>query len=152
MIDPSGVDAGVVSFDRTLDYRKLNTAYQALRLGARFFATNGDKVCPMPGGAIPDAGATIEALEHITDRKVELVAGKPSALMMKVAMQRMGLPPSQCMMIGDRLETDIRMGQEAGMYTAAILTGVTKRADIEKMSWPPSFVIESLDELLELTI
>ena len=80
VIQPHGVDAVVVAFDRTLDYRKLNTAYQALLNGARFFATNADKMCPMPGGGIPDAGATITALEHITGRKLELLAGKPLSL------------------------------------------------------------------------
>ena len=68
VIDPQGIDAVVVAFDRTLDYRKLNTAYQALMRGARFYATNGDKMCPMPGGGIPDAGGTIAALEHMTGR------------------------------------------------------------------------------------
>jgi len=150
VLDPAGVDAVVIAFDRTLDYRKINTAYQALQRGARFFATNGDKVCPMPGGAIPDAGATIAALEHITGRKVELLAGKPSALMMKVAMQRMGLPAERCMMIGDRLETDIRMGQSANFTTAATLTGVAKREDIAQMSRPPDYVIENLSDLLGL--
>ena len=53
VIEPAGIDAIVVSFDRTLDYRKLNTAYQALLHGARFYATNGDTTCPVPGGAIP---------------------------------------------------------------------------------------------------
>ena len=87
VIQPHGVDAVVVAFDRTLDYRKLNTAYQALRIGARFFATNADKSCPMPGGAIPDAGGTIAALEHMTGRKVDLLAGKPSDLIVQVALQ-----------------------------------------------------------------
>ncbi|MBN2550787.1 MAG: HAD-IIA family hydrolase, partial [Anaerolineales bacterium] len=98
VIDPRGIDAVVIAFDRTLDYRKLNTAYQALLRGARFFATNADKACPMPGGAIPDAGATIAALEHITGRKLELLAGKPSPLMMQAALQRLSLPPERCLM------------------------------------------------------
>jgi phosphoglycolate/pyridoxal phosphate phosphatase family enzyme len=148
VIDPAGVDAVVVGFDRTLDYRKLNTAYQALRHGARFFSTNPDKVCPMPGGAIPDAGATIAALEAITNCKVELIAGKPSTMMMKVAMDRMELAPEQCMMVGDRLETDITMGQKAGMATAVVLTGVSKRTDIQKLTPPPDLVLEDLGELL----
>jgi NagD protein len=75
VIETHGIDAVVVAFDRTLDYRKLNTAYQALMRGARFFATNADKACPMPAGAIPDAGATIAGLEYSTGRKLELVAG-----------------------------------------------------------------------------
>ena len=150
ILDPSGIDAVVVAFDRTLDYRKLNTAYQALSHGARFFATNADKVCPMPGGAIPDAGATITALEHITGRKIELVAGKPSTLVLEVALQRLGLPPERCMMVGDRLETDILMGQTAGMVTAAVLTGVSSREDVERLIAPPDLVLENLGELCGL--
>jgi NagD protein len=147
VIEPVGVDAVVVAFDRTLDYRKLNTAYQALLRGARFFATNADKACPMPGGAIPDAGATIAALEHITGRKLELLAGKPSNLIIQVALERLGLPPARCMMVGDRLETDIFMGQQAGMVTAVTLTGVSRREDVARMTRPPDFVIENLGEL-----
>jgi arabinose operon protein AraL len=149
VIQPKGVDAVVVGFDRTLDYRKLNTAYQALKLGARFFSTNPDKACPMPGGAIPDAGATLAALETITNRKVELVAGKPSPLMIGTAIERMGLLPERCMMVGDRLETDILMGQQAGMATAVVLTGVSKRADVQNMAFPPDLVLENLGELLK---
>jgi arabinose operon protein AraL len=147
VIDPDGIDAVVVAFDRTLDYRKLNTAYQALMRGARFFATNADKICPMPGGGIPDAGATITALEHITGRKVELVAGKPSMLVMQVAAQRLGLEPQCIMMVGDRLETDIRMGQAAGMVTGVVLTGVTRREDVARLETPPDYILENLGEL-----
>jgi arabinose operon protein AraL len=152
VIDPDGIDAVVIAFDRTLDYRKLNTAYQALVRGARFFSTNADKICPMPGGGIPDAGASIAALEHITGRKVELVAGKPSMLVMQVASQRLGLEPGRIMMVGDRLETDIIMGQQAGMQTAVVLTGVTKREEITGMAPPPDAVVENLGELLELVL
>ncbi len=151
VIDPAGIDAVVVAFDRTLDYRKLNTAYQALCRGARFFATNADRTCPMPGGAIPDAGATIAALEHITGRSVELIAGKPSTLILQTALDRMGLPPKRCLMVGDRLETDIRMGQQAGMATAVVLTGVTKREDVARLAQPPDFVVENLGELARLS-
>ena len=147
VIDPAGIDAVIVAFDRTLDYRKLNTAYQALRQGARFFATNADKTCPMPGGAIPDAGATLAALEHMTGRTVELLAGKPSPLIVQVAFDQLGLPPQRCMMVGDRLETDILMGQQAGMVTAVTLTGVATRADVAQMAVPPDYVIENLGEL-----
>jgi phosphoglycolate/pyridoxal phosphate phosphatase family enzyme len=152
VLDPRGIDAVVVAFDRTLDYRKLNTAYQALMAGAHFYATNADKTCPMPGGAIPDAGATITALEHITGRKLELLAGKPSTLTMKVAMDRLGLPPERCMMTGDRLETDIKMGQDAGMLTTVVLTGVATRADAEGMSMPPSFIVENIGAIPSLIV
>ncbi len=147
VIHPTGIEAVVVAFDRTLDYRKLNTAYQALRNGARFFATNADKTCPMPGGAIPDAGGTIAALEHMTGRKVELLAGKPSTLIVEVALQKLGFPAQEVMMVGDRLETDIFMGQQAGMKTAVTLTGVSKRDDVAKMISLPNFIINNLGEL-----
>lgn len=151
VIDPQGIDAVIVAFDRTLDYRKLNTAYQALKLGARFFATNGDNTCPMPGGAIPDAGATIASLEKITGRNLELLAGKPSTLILETAAARLGLSPSLCLITGDRLETDIVMGKRAGMATAVTLTGVTRREDIKPGEYSPDLVIENLGDLLHLT-
>jgi phosphoglycolate/pyridoxal phosphate phosphatase family enzyme len=151
VIHPIDVDAVVVAFDRTLDYRKLNTAYQALCNGARFFATNADKACPMPGGAIPDAGGTIAALEHMTGRKLELLAGKPSALMIRVALEMLDLPPRSCMMVGDRLETDIHMGQTAGMFTTVTLTGASNRQQAEALSPAPDFIVSSLLELVDLT-
>ena len=147
VIKPEGVDAVVVAFDRTLDYRKLNTAYQALCHGARFFATNADKICPMPGGGVPDAGATITALEHITGRSLELLAGKPSPLILQCAMDQLELPPERCMMVGDRLETDMRMGQAAGMATAVVLTGVSRREDVARMETPPDLILENVGEL-----
>lgn len=149
VIEPHGVDAVVVAFDRTLDYRKLNTAYQALRQGARFFATNADKTCPMPGGGIPDAGATIAALEHISGRKLELLAGKPSSLIMEVALARLELPPERCIMVGDRLETDMVMGRSAGMHTAVVLTGATSRAHLPRADVAPDFVLENIGELTQ---
>ena len=150
VIDAGAIDAVIVAFDRTLDYRKLNTAYQALLHGARFYATNADKACPMPGGSIPDAGATITALEHITGRKLELLAGKPSSLIMQVALDRLALPAARCMMIGDRLETDILMGQQAGMYTAVVLTGAASRTDAARMTPPPTFILENVGEIPDL--
>jgi arabinose operon protein AraL len=147
VIRPDGVDAVVVAFDRTLDYRKLNTAFQSLRNGARFFATNADKACPMPGGFIPDAGGTIAALEHMTGRQVELVAGKPSHLITDVALRKLGLPAGQVIMVGDRLETDMVMGRTAGCKTALVLTGVTSKDMLSQAEAPPDYVIPSVASL-----
>ncbi|MEL6149195.1 MAG: HAD-IIA family hydrolase [Chloroflexota bacterium] len=147
VIQTNGIDTVIVAFDRTLGYRKLNTAYQAILNGAHFYATNADKTCPMPGGGIPDAGATITALEHLTGKKLELLAGKPSQLIIDVALDRMGLPAERCMMVGDRLETDIFMGQQAGMVTASVLTGASTREQAENMDSPPDFILNNIGEI-----
>lgn len=147
VINPAGIDAVIVAFDRTLDYRKLNTAFQALKQGARFFATNSDKVCPMPNGALPDAGAIIAYLEHISGRKVELLAGKPSPLIIQVALEKLDVAPQHCIMVGDRLETDIRMGNQSGMKTVLVLSGITTRAMISESADQPEWVVNNLSEL-----
>jgi NagD protein len=147
VIQPQGIQAVIVAFDRTLSYRKLNTAYQALLQGARFFATNPDKTCPMPGGGIPDAGATLAALEFLTGRQPELIAGKPSPWMMQAAMESMNLPPERCLLAGDRLETDVRMGKEAGMLTAVVLTGAATRQQALSAQPAPDLILNNLGEL-----
>ncbi len=148
VIQPAGIDAVIVALDRTLDYRKFNTAYQALRRGARYFAANGDNTCPMPGGDVPDAGATITAFAHITGRTPELIAGKPSPVILNVALERLGLPAARCLMAGDRLDTDMRMGHNAGMTTALVLTGVTDRAQAEVTSPRPTLILDDIGGLL----
>jgi len=148
--DPNEIMVVIASFDRTFDYRKLNIAFQALRNGARFFATNADATCPVAGGEIPDAGAVIGALEGCSKRKVELVVGKPSPLIVEVALEQLGRPASECLMVGDRLETDIVMGQRAGMATALVLSGVTRREDLAHTSVCPDYVLESVAELPRL--
>ncbi len=150
VIQTDNIDAVIVAFDRTLDYRKLNTAYQALTSGARFLATNPDKTCPMPCGGIPDAGATIAALEHLTGRSLELLVGKPSPIILEVAMELLGTQPSRSLMVGDRLETDIRMGLDAGMKTACVLTGASTREQAEQGSVHPDMVIDSAADLPDL--
>lgn len=149
MITPDGIDAVVVAMDRTLNYRKINTAYQALRRGARYFATNGDNTCPMPGGDVPDAGATMAAFLQITGRTPELIAGKPSPVILQVALDRLGLSAHRCLMAGDRLETDMRMGHDAGMVTALVLSGVTTRAQAAATLPQPTLILENIGELLE---
>jgi len=145
--NPGEIDVVVASFDRTFDYRKLDIGYQALRLGARFFATNADRTCPIEGGDIPDAAAVIGALEGCSGRKVELVAGKPSAMIVDMVLKKLGLNANDCLMVGDRLETDILMGNQSGMSTALVLTGVTQREDLAHSSVSPKFVLNSISEI-----
>ncbi|MEO0563958.1 MAG: HAD-IIA family hydrolase [Chloroflexota bacterium] len=147
VIEPDSIDAIIVAFDRTLDYRKLNTAYQALVNGAHFYATNADKTCPMPGGGIPDAGGTIAALEHMSGRTLQMLAGKPSTIIMEVAMNRLDLEPATCLMMGDRLETDMKMGRNAGMKTAVVLTGAATREQTKLPENQTDLVLENIGKL-----
>ena len=142
------VDAVIASFDRTFVYRKLQIAFDAIRAGAHFFATNPDRYCPVPSGGEPDCASIIAAIEACTNTKVEAVVGKPSHYMIEAALNLMGFPASDCLMTGDRLETDVYMGHEAGMSTALALTGATPESALAGSSVQPTYVLHQLSELL----
>jgi ribonucleotide monophosphatase NagD (HAD superfamily) len=138
----------IASFDRTFEYRKLQIAFDAIRSGARFFATNADRYCPVPGGGQPDAAAVIAAIEASTNSRVEAVVGKPSKYMAEALLNRLGVPAERCLIVGDRLETDVLMGLNAGMAAALTLTGATDEAMLVASSIRPTYVIHQLDQLL----
>ena len=124
--EAEGVVAVIASFDRTFNYYKLQVAFDAdSRRSAFLYATNADRYCPVPGGSQPDAAAVIAAIEASTGMTVEAVVGKPSRYMAEAILDVLGLPPDHCLMIGDRLETDVLMGLNAGMAGALTLTGAT---------------------------
>jgi NagD protein len=146
--DAGRVDAVIASFDRTFTYRKLQIAFDAIRAGARFFATNADRYCPVPGGGEPDAAAMIAAIEACTNSQIEAVVGKPSPYMAEAILGLLDLPPEQCMMTGDRLETDVLMGLNAGMAGTLTLTGATDETMLAASNITPTYVIEKLADLL----
>jgi len=141
-------DILLVSWDREICWPQMDAAHQALRQGARFFGTNPDTVCPVEGGrTVPDAGAMIAYLEASTDRRLEVMVGKPSPIITEMALAEVGLAPEQCLMIGDRLGTDIAMGATAGLDTALVLTGVTSREMLDASSAKPTWVLGSVAEI-----
>ncbi len=146
--DAGRVDAVIASFDRTFAYRKLQIAFDAVRAGAHFYATNADRYCPVPGGGEPDAAAVIAAIEACTSKPVEAVVGKPSDYMVDAILAVLGLPPEHCLMTGDRLETDVMMGITHGMDTALALTGATKPEALEGSAVRPTYVIAELAQLV----
>ena len=147
--DAHAVGAVIASFDRTFNYGKLQVAFDAINNGARFFATNADRYCPVPGGGRPDAAAMIAAIEACTNTKVEAVVGKPSAYMAQAILRLAGAPPDRCIMIGDRLETDVLMGLNAGMAGALSLTGATSKDDLQNAAIKPTYIIDQLSDLLD---
>ncbi|MHB8908347.1 MAG: HAD-IIA family hydrolase [Syntrophales bacterium] len=145
--NPDEIDYVVAAFDRTFDYRKYTIAFQAIKKGARFIATNPDRTCPVEGGELPDCAGIIAALEAVTLKKVEVIVGKPSPITVEVALEAMGLEAAECLLIGDRLETDIRMGKESGMKTALVMTGVTDRKTLDASPIRPDHVLDSIADL-----
>ncbi len=145
--DPEEIQIVIAAFDRTFHYDKLNIAYQAIRRGARFWATNPDRTCPVEDGEIPDAAGVIAAIEAVTGKRVELVAGKPSRFMVEAALERLDLPPERCTIVGDRWETDVVMGKTSGLTTILVLTGVTPPEALEDVDVQPDYVLKSVAEL-----
>ncbi|NCC34824.1 MAG: HAD family hydrolase, partial [Chloroflexia bacterium] len=120
----------------------------AIRAGARLIATNPDRFCPVPGGGEPDAAAIIAAIEACTATQCELNVGKPSPIMAQTIGELIQVPPERCLMVGDRLMTDIAMGAAAGMATLLVLTGDSSRADLATAPAQPTYIAETLLELL----
>ena len=149
--NPIEIDAVIASFDRTFVYSKLQIAFDAIRAGARFFATNGDRYCPVPGGGQPDAAAIIAAIEACTNTKCEAIVGKPSIHMTNAILKLLQMPPERCIMTGDRLETDVQMGLNAGMAVALTLTGATSLREAQASTVKPHFILNDLGDLLPET-
>jgi NagD protein len=147
--DPKDIDVVVVSFDRTFDYRKLEIAYRASLHGAELIATNPDRTCPMPDYYLPDAACMIAAIEACTRRKVEPIVGKPSPIMLQEVTDILGLEPGRCAMVGDRLETDMRMALDARMTAILVLTGATHPEDLETADVVPDLVLTSVQALAD---
>lgn len=145
---PLDADVVVVSWDRTFDYAKLVAAFRAVRAGARIVATNPDPFCPMPGGDLPDCAAMLAAIEASTGATAEAIVGKPSRHMADTLLERIALPPTDTLLVGDRLLTDVRMAREAGMASALVLTGATPLAALRDAPYAPDYVLDGVGEVI----
>lgn len=141
------VVAVAAGMDRQLTYDKLRTATLLVRRGALLVGTNPDKTFPTPLGEVPGAGAILAALEAATGVQA-VVAGKPSPYMYRVALERLGTPASQTLVVGDRLETDIAGAQPLGCQTALVLSGVTPLERAKTWTPQPDYIAADLAELL----
>ena len=139
----------VIAFDRTFDYDKLNIALQAVRRGARLIATNPDRTCPTEDGEIPDCAGMTAAVEAVTGQRVEAIVGKPSPIILQVALAALGVDADDAVMVGDRIETDIVMGVRAGLATVLVLTGITRADDPRIAETAPTLVLPSLRDLMQ---
>jgi 4-nitrophenyl phosphatase len=151
--NPAEIDIVVASYDRGFTYQKLQIAFDAIwfHKRARLVGTNPDRFCPFPGGrGEPDCAATIAAVEACTGITCEANLGKPNPAMLHAALTGMDVELSDCMMVGDRISTDIRMGLDTGMAAALVLTGETTVDDLEDLSAEdtPGIVVDRIDRLL----
>ncbi len=141
-------DFVVAGLDYGLTYRSLQKACTAIRRGARFIATNADLTLPVEGGDLwPGAGSIVAAIQACSGVS-PVVIGKPNKYMAEVALQRLGVGPTEALCVGDRLGTDIACGARAGIPTALLLTGVSRREDIPGAEAAPDYVFEDLAGLI----
>lgn len=151
--NPEEIDIVIASYDRKFDYRKLQIAFDAIWQHGRAFliTTNPDRYCPFPGGrGEPDAGAIVAAIEVATQTKCVANMGKPDRTMIETVLNSIGVEAQNTIMVGDRLETDVRMAVNAGMSSALVLTGDSKLADLAHTTpenWP-TFVLENVGSLV----
>lgn len=150
--DPAEIDVVIASFDRTFDYRKLQIAFDALweHGRARLITTNPDRYCPLAGGkGHPDAAGIVAAIEATTGARCEANMGKPDRVMIDVIRARLGADGDDAIMVGDRLATDVRMGANAGIDSALVLTGDSTLDEVALVEprHRPSYVLESIGGL-----
>jgi 4-nitrophenyl phosphatase len=151
--DPAEIDIVVASYDRSFTYEKLQIAFDAIwyHQRARLVATNPDRFCPFPGGrGEPDCAAITAAVEACTGVRCEATVGKPDPAMLHAALAGLRVAPGDCVMVGDRLTTDIRMALDAGVAAALVLTGETTADEARRLAPPdtPELVLDRVDRLL----
>lgn len=134
----------VLGFDTTLTYQKLWDLCDFVRAGVPYIATHPDFNCPTETGFMPDVGAMIAFVKAATGRVPDLVVGKPNRLIVDAAAIKMSLRVDQLAMIGDRLYTDIALGQTSGITTILVLSGETKLEDVKSSPYRPDYTFENL--------
>jgi 4-nitrophenyl phosphatase len=145
--EPDETDILVAGMDRGFNYDKLSRAQAAIRGGALFWATNRDASLPVEGGLLPGAGSIVAAIATAAGRQPDRVLGKPSPDMAALALEILGLPKEACLVIGDRMETDILFARNAGIDSALVLTGATSREDLPTFPYAPDYLFESIAEI-----
>ncbi len=134
----------VLGFDTTLTYQKLWALCDFVRDGIPYIATHPDFNCPTETGFMPDVGAMIAFVKAATGRQPDLVVGKPNRLIVEAAAIKLNLPVAQLAMIGDRLYTDIALGQTSGIATILVLSGETKIEDLDDSPYQPDYTFQNL--------
>lgn len=139
-------DYVVVGETTSLSYARITQAVRLIEAGARFIATNPDPNGPGTGGLEPACGAIAALIETATGVHPYFV-GKPNPLMLRTALRFLGEHSENAIMVGDRMDTDIRIGTESGLETVLVLTGVTTRDMVERFPYRPTRIVDSVADL-----
>ncbi|UPW00685.1 HAD-IIA family hydrolase [Halorussus gelatinilyticus] len=142
-------DTVVVGFDTELTYEKARKATLAIRDGATFLLAHPDTVCPTAEGFVPDCGAIGAMIETATDRSPARVFGKPNAEMVAPILDAEGYAPEAVAVVGDRLETDVRLAENVGCESVCVLSGDATREEVEASDRSPTMVAPSVAALRE---
>ncbi|MFG2074494.1 HAD-IIA family hydrolase [Nonomuraea maritima] len=145
-LDPDYV---VLGETRTYSFTQITRAIRLIENGARFIATNPDPIGPSTEGSLPACGAVAAMITKATGVAPYFV-GKPNPRMMRSALNEIEAHSETTAMIGDRMDTDVVAGMEAGLFTILVLTGVTQRHEIDRYPYRPSLVVDSVADLIDL--
>ena len=138
-------DYVVVGLDYDVTYHKFELATLAIKRGAKFIGTKADTNLPNERGLVPGAGSVIALVECSTQQKATYI-GKPETIIMEKALERLGLPKDEVVMVGDNYMTDIKAGINFGIDTMLVYTGVSTRELVRKQEIAPTIELGSLDE------
>jgi NagD protein len=142
-------DFVVLGETRTYSFEAITRAIRLIDGGARFIATNPDVTGPSVDGPLPATGSVAALITKATGRDPYFV-GKPNPMMLRSALNKIEAHSENTVMVGDRMDTDVVAGIEAGLDTILVLSGSTRRADIERFPWRPGRVLESIKDAIEL--
>lgn len=147
--EPETAQFVIAGLDRKLTYESLSQATLLIRSGAPFFGTNADRSLPTPRGLEPGAGSILAAIEAATDVP-PIVFGKPQPDMYQVALDRLHTAPSETLVVGDRLETDIAGAQNLGCLAGLVLSGASDEKQASQWRPPPDIIAQDLTSLLDV--
>jgi HAD superfamily hydrolase (TIGR01450 family) len=143
--DPKIADTVVSAMDRKFTYEKLSKAHEAISGGAVYWATNTDPSYPAEVGFRPGSGSIVAAISTAAGHPPDRVFGKPFSDMAHIALELLGLLPDECIVVGDRMETDILFARNAGIDSALVLT--TTREDLPLYDYEPNYILDSISLL-----
>jgi NagD protein len=140
-------DYVVLGETRTYSFERITRAIRLIAAGARFIATNPDATGPTPEGPLPATGSVAALITAATGHEPYYI-GKPNPLMMRSALNAIDAHSETAVMVGDRMDTDVVSGLEAGMETVLVLTGLTSSADAERFPYRASRIVDSIADLI----